>query len=496
MPSENEELLSKISQLAGQINRHRTAAAASGSSSRPQQHQSSYPARHQPYPTQHPAQRGYGSNSWTLAARGAPNYRGRGRGSARMPTHGHRNRTLVLNSAPTSGNSSRGETPNIGTDDEPMADVNDAAANPASASNGTTTAAGPSSSGSWVAKRDRHMQLINSSVYDQHLQNRAKAIEQTRQDKLKRKEEREKSKLRSFLQGSKQYGIVNTIGRVNSKPTKVATYQHEIVINGARYKITVDGSKLVKVSDDAKKPTPKTAVVGGVTFYRDLGAENIRIFLQSLEAIPCSRHTIDAELLGESCKGKCVRGNTCPYVHDPDRVAICPKFLQNSCPDGDSCDLSHIPNPHRVPACVHFLRGNCSNENCKYSHIRVNPSAPICRPFAKEGYCDKGAECLDKHIFECPDFDAKGVCNDKACKLPHIEHAGRRRAAAAAAAKAKPSGEDSDVSSDEDDEEEEEEEEQFGSDDVDSDYFSDNEVILQTSDDSHEVSQQADFIRF
>ncbi|EWC46004.1 hypothetical protein DRE_04797 [Drechslerella stenobrocha 248] len=114
----------------------------------------------------------------------------------------------------------------------------------------------------------------------------------------------------------------------------------------------------------------------------------------------------------------------------------------------------------------------------------------ICRPFAKEGYCDKGADCLDKHVFECPDFDQKGVCNDKTCKLPHIEHAGRTAAKAA-----KQSDGNSDVSSDEEDDGEEDEE-HFGSDDVDSDYFSDNEVILQTSDDGHEVSQQADFIQF
>ncbi|KAF3928005.1 hypothetical protein AA313_de0200533 [Arthrobotrys entomopaga] len=461
-----------------------------------------------------------------------------------MPTHGHRNRTLVLNSsAPASGNSSRGETPTTGTDDEMMTDVNDGTTNPASSSNGATTVAatgtgsGGNNGGSWVAKRDRHMQLINSSVYGQHLQTRAKAIEQTRQDKLKRKEEREKAKLRNFLQGSKQYGIVDTIGRVKSKPAKVATYQHEIVINGARFKITVDGSKLVKVSEDAKKPTPKSAVVGGVTFYRSKGGNLWRAGVVRRQrrndqqtkkkiAKPCKFFTSTGDLraatiricdhwklsllpahpsmlscLGKATEGKCVRGNTCPYIHDPDKVAICPKFLQNNCPDGDSCDLSHVPNPHRVPACLHFLRGNCSNESCKYAHVRVNPSAPICRSFAKEGYCDKGADCLDKHVFECPDFDSKGVCNDKACKLPHIEHAGRRRAAAAAAAaaaaKAKHSDEDSDVSSnEEDEEEEEEEEEQLGSDDVDSDYFSDNEVILQNSDDGHEVSQQADFIRF
>ncbi|KAK6342917.1 hypothetical protein TWF718_008295 [Orbilia javanica] len=271
MPSENDELLARISQLAGQINRHK-ASVASSSPSRPQHQQSSYPTtRHQPYPPPHAHHSHHASHrghSWA-PSRGASSYRSRGRGGRQMPT-GHRNRTLVLNSsAPASGANSRGETPTTGTDDEAMTDVNDAVTVSAPpGSNGSTTAP---NSGSWVAKRDRHMQLINSSVYDQHLQTRAKAIEQTRQDKLKKKEESEKAKLRSFLQGSKQYGIVNTVGRVKSKPTNVATYQHEIVINGARYKITVDGSKLVKVSDDAKKPTPKTAVVGGVTFYRSKG---------------------------------------------------------------------------------------------------------------------------------------------------------------------------------------------------------------------------------
>ncbi|KAJ6257668.1 hypothetical protein Dda_7455 [Drechslerella dactyloides] len=490
MPSENEELLARISQLAGQINRHKAAVASSASASSPssssrppqqqsQQAQQPYPTRHQPYPTQHhhsSTHRSYGSSTWA-PARGATVYRSRGRGGARIPT-GHRNRTLVLNSGGTgsntnsNANNSPSDTPNAATDDELMPDAADASATKSSTRAASAPASnGTAGTGSWVAKRDRHMQLINSSVYDQRLQARAKAIEQTRQDKLKRKEDREKAKLRSFLQGSKQYGIVSTNGNVRSKMAKVATYQHEIIVNGARFKITVDGSKLVKVSE------------GKLQRYVDS-------FTDHSDPPPPP--------LGESHLGKCVRGNTCPYVHDPDRVAICPKFLQNNCPDGDSCDLSHVPNPHRVPACVHFLRGNCSNEQCKYAHVRVNPSAPICRPFAKEGYCDKGADCPDKHVFECPDFDQTGVCKDKACKLPHIEHAGRRRAAAAAkAAKLADEG-DSDVSSDDDNDEDDDDDEHFGSDDVDSDYFSDSEVILQTStsDDGHEVSQQADFIRF
>ncbi|KAF3909076.1 hypothetical protein ABW21_db0203110 [Orbilia brochopaga] len=281
MPTENEELLARISQLAGkippaplfpvarlccvlpvadrccrshagQINRHKTAVASSSTStasapaasSRPpqQQSQASYPTRHQPYPAQHHQHR-----TWAPPARGTPVYRSRGRGGTRV-----RNRTLVLNSNSTGSNSnsnannSPADTPNVATDDELMPD----AADGGNSSTRSASAPAPGAGGSWVAKHDRHMQLINSSVYDQHLQARAKAIEQTRQDKLKYKEEREKAKLRSFLQGSKQYGIVSTSGSVRSKMAKVATYQHEIMINGARFKITVDGRKLVKVSGE------------------------------------------------------------------------------------------------------------------------------------------------------------------------------------------------------------------------------------------------------
>ena len=42
--------------------------------------------------------------------------------------------------------------------------------------------------------------------------------------------------------------LLKAVGIHTTQPKNVATYQHEIVINGARYKITVDGSKLVKVS--------------------------------------------------------------------------------------------------------------------------------------------------------------------------------------------------------------------------------------------------------
>lgn len=39
--------------------------------------------------------------------------------------------------------------------------------------------------------------------------------------------------------------------------------------------------------------------------------------------------------------GKCNRkGGKCPYIHDPSKVAICTKFLNDSCSNSD-CKLTH-----------------------------------------------------------------------------------------------------------------------------------------------------------
>jgi len=155
------------------------------------------------------------------------------------------------------------------------------------------------------------------------------------------------------------------------------------------------------------------------------------------------------------------------------------------------CDLSHDPTPHRVPACHHFVRGNCVNANCRYAHVRVNPAASVCERFATLGYCPKGAECTERHVFECPTFDQTGVCTNKKCKLQHVEHAGRRRAAAAAAAataeEAKSSNDESNSNSSD-----EQDQEDYYQSDVDSDILSDVGFPLG----GEELDPQQDFIQF
>jgi hypothetical protein len=128
--------------------------------------------------------------------------------------------------------------------------------------------------------------------------------------------------------------------------------------------------------------------------------------------------------------GQCRKGPSCNFIHDPAKVAVCKEFLsKGTCHLATSCNLSHEPNPHRIPACIHFLRGNCTNSQCRYAHVNVSPNAPICAAFANIGYCEKGASCLERHEFECPEYASKGACGNSRCRLPHIDRAGQLRKA-------------------------------------------------------------------
>ncbi|CAL5867274.1 uncharacterized protein PFLUO_LOCUS1489 [Penicillium psychrofluorescens] len=453
--TENEDLLAKIGQLAGQINRHKTQSSQPPTG----QPSSQYVSRHAP---SHPG--------W------APYSRGRGRGRAPAP---HRNRTLVLN------NAGANSTPSPG----PVSD-NDNEARSTTISNG------------WVAKRDRHMQLINSAVYDKEAQARAKAMEETRKLKAQRRAHREQTKVLRYAQ--------NAPASASTAPSA----GHQILVHDQPFQIARGGSKLVRMSNDsnAANTTPKRVTVAGVAFVRSKNGNLHRVGAVASKKNPtaakkrdelCKRFTTTGILFsdGPSSRkivvakadtfvlGTCYKGPSCPYVHDPSKVAICKEFLQTGkCNAGNSCDLSHEPSPHRSPTCMHFLRGRCSNPECRYAHIRVTPGAPVCRGFATLGYCEKGTECEERHVHECPDYANNGICHKKRCPLPHVDRAGQiRKAAAAAASRAEPADgeEESDPSSEEEDYDE------IDSDDVDSDEF-DEELIEGV--DSGELSQQQDFI--
>lgn len=376
------------------------------------------------------------------------------------------------------------------------------------------------------------MQLINPAIYEKQSQERARAIEETRKLRVKQKDDREKLKLSKHLERLDG----NTI-TPNYRASHVPQ-NYEITVQGIRFQVMKDGSKLMRLPGDenAAKMTPKLATVGGVRFYRSKNGNLYRSGIVKAQRydLPddthCSstrrakliqlktRRTGVVKKIDEPCRifsttgtfllpaylpehlhrmvmvgprnhtdtflGICPKGPRCRYIHDPTKVAVCKEFLlKGTCTAGDSCDVSHDLTPERTPACMHFSRGNCSNANCRYSHVRVSPSALVCRPFATYGYCEKGAACTERHVHECPDFSNTGTCDTKGCKLPHRLKASMLRKNAARGEEAEDGS--SDLSSDDDAAE-------IDSDDVDSD---DLEILGQDDGEDSDIPMQQDYVQ-
>ncbi|KAK3903241.1 hypothetical protein C8A05DRAFT_14777 [Staphylotrichum tortipilum] len=496
--AEDREMMERISRLAGQINRHRSqqAGIAPAPSVRPHHH--------------HHA--GHPNHAWR---RGGFPYRG-GHPGARMPVY--RNRTLILNGGPQQGQ-------------------------PTDADSGATSDA---SASSWVTKNDRHLQLINSSVYQKDAQARTVALEQTRRQKMALRNKQERAKLISHLNR-----MVNSGGFGPANQQTPATDKYEIAVQGVRFVVAKNGSKLVKAPGDgnAAKATPKMAVIGGVKFYRSKNGNLYRhgivkaqryvswdrrtgrltpAILDNRQSggvrklnVPCKQFSMTgnsnkisstdrpSRSLSDRASGKsrrkfadqtttttgsCNQGPRCRYAHDPHRVAICKDFLQQGeCAHGDNCDLSHDATPERTPTCLHFARDSCTKPDCRYAHVKVSPAALVCRDFGFYGFCAQGARCADRHVFECPDFSNTGVCKIKGCKLPHRERAsvlrrgGGGRDLLSGGSGGKDDHEMEDVSSDDDDDGE-----SIDDDDVDSDEV--DEFIGQDEDGALEIAAQKDFI--
>jgi len=409
MPSE-QELLDQIQLVAGAINRHKN-----GPNSTPpgitgiRTVNSSAPTRGRGSSSRRPYQRNFYSHLLTTASRGHPYSRGRGVS---------RHRTLIVNQQPSGDSDSTDSTP-------PQ----------------------------WIQKRDRHMQLINASVYEQRAQARQTEIEETKKQRLldrqTKRDKSERSKLYAFLKrkgNGNQVSVCGNLYRVTEQGNKLEKFQGWFEEGGLQ--LIVDNPSGFVVP-------PKRIKVGGVAFSR---SKNGNYWRKGAVAASRTKSLLLCSLLptfrsGEKkdklcryftksgiCKrgsainiapwpllilGSCAKGQACQYVHNPDKLALCPAYLNDHCPlSADECRLSHSPDAHRSPTCVHFNRGHCDKDkDCRYAHIKTNPSTPVCRDFALLGYCELGSECPNRHVFECPDFNEKGECPRKGCKLPHIDTA-------------------------------------------------------------------------
>ena len=54
--------------------------------------------------------------------------------------------------------------------------------------------------------------------------------------------------------------------------------------------------------------------------------------------------------------GRCSRGAECRLIHDPKRVALCPRFLRGTC-KLDNCPYSHVISEEKMPLCSFYAKG-------------------------------------------------------------------------------------------------------------------------------------------
>jgi len=522
---DEDDLKAKIAALQGQPEHHDSPLLLTHTypfTGRIQQQK-----QHTPAPAYKPA---YQGSSYKAATYYAPAYQrpapywAQKQYAPRPPPQKHRNKVLVINNGtPTdSEHVEKKETPN----------------NPAPGG---------------VTVHDRgHMQWTNAAIFDQRAQKKQKAMEQTALAKKRERDQRQRNRVLKHVKtqtttttgqphemviadlrfrvasdGSKLIRIfgktkqeqVYKVADLNladgpNKNVESTPKQHKVA--GVLFQRSKNGnlirSSLVKkqryfesivdntepglitlpsrnVERKSAKLCPSFTSTGTQASYSHISDQRRQV--ASLRRRPCPNCLARLRENTNSRLGTCPHGNRCRFTHDINKLAICKDYLRHGeCAAGEeACNLSHDPTPNRVPTCTHFIRGNCTKSDCRYAHLHVSPSAPVCRDFATLGYCDKGGHCTERHVTECPDYTNTGTCRNTKCRLPHIDTATNMRKAAAAKAQKASDDNDSDISSAEEDHEE------IDSDDADSDYL-DEDIIMAGEGDGRELGQQQDFISF
>lgn len=145
-----------------------------------------------------------------------------------------------------------------------------------------------------------------------------------------------------------------------------------------------------------------------------------RLLKRSIAAARAKKRQKDAKTFCSEYNrfGRCRRGRTCPFLHDPAKVAVCTRFLAGTC--SGECLFSHEVAPSKMPVCLYFLQGVCIQDNCPYAHVNVGKDAPVCQDFVN-GFCGKGEDCTSLHTYVCAEFAQCGHCSKRdTCNLRHV----------------------------------------------------------------------------
>ncbi|KAG7164927.1 Zinc finger CCCH domain-containing protein 3-like [Homarus americanus] len=216
-------------------------------------------------------------------------------------------------------------------------------------------------------------------------------------------------------------------------------------LRGDQFQLSAGGRTLKRVKDGSASSFSKHSLprvhIGGLTYSRTKAGQYELTQTHQARAVVSSAKQRSMMTLSQRKKkgilqkrnehciffnrfGRCTKKDKgqCPYIHDPQRVAICTRFLRGRCPV-NNCPFSHTVDPDKMPVCSHFVRATCTRDGCPYRHVRVNPFAPICLDFLR-GHCLAGEECKKQHVLVCEEFSRTGKCpRGLSCPLSH--HRGR-----------------------------------------------------------------------
>ncbi|KAJ9669355.1 hypothetical protein H2201_000707 [Coniosporium apollinis] len=319
--SEERDLQAKIAALSGRINLHKQATK---NPSQNQMHGQGY---------------GRGATNW-VPQRGTPYGYSRGRGGAKPAPPVHRNRKLILNNSPPAPTATPGN----------MSEQED----------GTMSSGTGNKAPAFVTKQGRHMQLINNSIYDKFSQERAKAMQESFEQRKLQRNERELARL------GKHFQLTSAPYQPGHTATEAPS--HVINVGDLRFRVADGGSKLIRLTgtslypddeavshftDDATvgaKTTPRQTKIGGVTFVRSkhgnlyragLGQEHHKI-RTTLSKVYVNWYFLFLTALLDTISGLC-RNNKCRLPHVDRAGQIRKRTAQSSAtssPEAESSDLS------------------------------------------------------------------------------------------------------------------------------------------------------------
>ncbi|KAK7500294.1 hypothetical protein BaRGS_00008517 [Batillaria attramentaria] len=211
-----------------------------------------------------------------------------------------------------------------------------------------------------------------------------------------------------------------------------------VTVRGVRFRVDGQGTKLQRVgcaSTRHDKTTISRVDIGGTTYIQTKEGTLEKVFDNQTKSVinrvkQRSIARVAAKFKKDNTRnkkkfclfysrfGKCSRGQKCPYTHDPDKIAVCTRFLRGTC-KVEQCPFSHKVAKEKMPVCAFFLRGVCAREDCPYLHVKVSQGAEVCQDFVN-GFCSLADKCQKLHTLTCPSFSKTGSCPDgKKCRLQH-----------------------------------------------------------------------------